>query len=40
MTAMGEWAFSDHELSVKLKNQIPQGKFAGIIKHKEENIQD
>ena len=31
MTAMGEWAFSDHELSAALKNQIPLGKFAGII---------
>ena len=40
MTAMGEWAFSDHELSAAMKNQIPQGKFAGIIKYKEVNIQD
>ena len=31
MTAMGEWAFSDRELSAALKNEIPQGKFAGII---------
>ena len=34
MTAMSEWAYSDHEISAALKNQTPQGKFAGIIKHK------
>ena len=38
MTAMGEWAFSDHELSAEKPDT--SGKICRYNKHKEVNIED
>ena len=33
LTAMGKLAWSDPEKGAPMKNQIPQGRFAGITTH-------
>ena len=38
MTDMGKLAWSDPELTAKAKNLIPQGKFAGNLKHQKTEI--